>query len=336
MSLYPGLDAPRKKQYYRFWTLVFFALLAAGIIAVFFATRSIDYNWRWYRVPQYFIYLDTIEVKAEIEGEVTAISEASNETVVTVSDGSASEIYPLPSASDLRISQGDFLYPGDTIGTYQKWKVGLLLLGLWITLKASFISIILAMIIGVLTGLARISDNPALKWTAITYIELVRGSPLLVQMMIWYFVIGTLINQLFMHWGWSALPTIWYGIFSLAIFTGAYTAEIVRAGIQSIHVGQMEAARSLGLTYVDAMRLVILPQAIKRILPALAGQFISLIKDSSLLGVISIRELTKVTREVVTASLQPFELWIVCALLYLILTFALSLWVQRLERRAAR
>ena len=96
----------------------------------------------------------------------------------------------------------------------------------------------------------------------------------------------------------------------------------------------MEAARSLGLTYAQAMRKVILPQAFRRILPPLAGQFISLVKDSSLLGVISIRELTKASREVVTSSLQPFEIWIVCAILYLVLTFTLSMFVQYLERKA--
>lgn len=152
--------------------------------------------------------------------------------------------------------------------------------------------------------------------------------------MLWYFVIGTLFNNLLGSWGLSAIPTIWYGVLSLALFTGAYTAEIVRAGIQSVHTGQMEAARSLGMSYSESMMKVIMPQAISRILPALAGQFISLIKDSSLLGVISIRELTKITREVVTSSLQPFEMWIVCALLYLVLTFGLSLIVQKLERRA--
>ncbi len=110
-------------------------------------------------------------------------------------------------------------------------------------------------------------------------------------------------------------------------------AEMVRAGIQSIHRGQTEASRSLGMTYIQSMTHVILPQAMLRILPPLAGQFISLVKDSSLLGIIAIRELSKATREVVTTSLQPFELWFMCALLYLILTFSLSMFVQYLERR---
>ncbi|MEE8540504.1 MAG: ABC transporter permease subunit, partial [Desulfobacterales bacterium] len=111
--------------------------------------------------------------------------------------------------------------------------------------------------------------------------------------------------------------------------------EIVRAGIQSIHRGQVEAARSLGMTYAQAMRHIILPQAMRRILPPLAGQFISLIKDSSLLGIIAIRELTKAAREAVAASLQPFEVYLLVAVLYLVLTFTLSIFVQRLEKRMA-
>ena len=97
----------------------------------------------------------------------------------------------------------------------------------------------------------------------------------------------------------------------------------------------MEAARSLGMSYGQAMRYIIMPQALRRILPPLAGQFISLIKDSSLLGIIAIRELTKAAREAVTASLQPFEVFMLCAVLYLVLTFTLSMLVQHLERRTA-
>ncbi len=133
--------------------------------------------------------------------------------------------------------------------------------------------------------------------------------------------------------GFGQVPPLWFGVAALACFAGAYVAEIVRAGIQSIHRGQTEASRSLGMTYAQCMRHVILPQAFRRIIPPLAGQFISLIKDSSLLGIIAIRELTKATREVVTTSLQPFELWFVCALLYLVLTFTLSMLLQYLERR---
>jgi polar amino acid transport system permease protein len=144
-----------------------------------------------------------------------------------------------------------------------------------------------------------------------------------------------MVNTLLDKSGLQQLSPLWYGVAALAVFAGAYVAEIVRAGIQSIHRGQMEAARSLGMTYARAMQHIILPQAFRRILPPLAGQFISLIKDSSLLGIIAIRELSKATREVVTTSLQPFELWFMCALLYLVLTFSLSMFVQYLERRTA-
>ncbi|MGW8188034.1 MAG: amino acid ABC transporter permease, partial [Desulfobacterales bacterium] len=177
------------------------------------------------------------------------------------------------------------------------------------------------------------SDNPAAKWLAITYVELIRGSPLLVQIFIWYFVVGTMVNQLLFAYGFHEIPGLWYGVASLACFTGAYVTEIVRAGIQSISRGQIEAARSLGMSYAQSMRYIIMPQAMRRILPPLAGQFISLIKDSSLLGIIAVRELTKATREVITTQLNPFEMFFVCAALYLVMTFTLSMFVQYLERR---
>jgi polar amino acid transport system permease protein len=154
-----------------------------------------------------------------------------------------------------------------------------------------------------------------------------------VQIFIWYFVVGTMVNQLLLAYGLHEIPGLWYGVASLACFTGAYVTEIVRAGIQSIGRGQMEAARSLGMSYAQAMRYIIMPQAMRRILPPLAGQFISLIKDSSLLGIIAVRELTKATREVITTQLNPFEMFFVCAALYLVMTFALSMFVQYLERR---
>jgi len=157
----------------------------------------------------------------------------------------------------------------------------------------------------------------------------------MVQILIWYFVFGTVINDLLAAYGIGRISAFWYGVASLACFAGAYVTEIVRSGIQSIHRGQTEAARSLGMSYAQCMRYIILPQALRRILPPLAGQFISLIKDSSLLGIIAIRELTKAAREGVTASLQPFEIYMVLAVLYLVLTFTLSMFVQHLERRTA-
>ncbi len=314
--------------------VLFFVMAGMLITGTYFATLKVEYVWRWYRVPQYFYYKDTVETKAEIEGEVASLTPKGDQVEVVVRGVDEEELYQVP-AESVRVDEGDFIYPGDVLGSYQEWKVGILLQGLWLTLKVSVLAVFLGIIIGLFTGLARISGNPALRWTAIIYIELIRGSPLLVQIFIWYFVLGTVINNLLAQYGMNQLPPIWFGVVSLAVFAGAYVAEIVRAGIQSIHFGQMEAARSLGMTYPQSMRYIILPQAFRRILPPLAGQFISLIKDSSLLGIIAIRELTKATREVVTTSLQPFELWFLCAILYLVLTFALSMLIQYLERRMA-
>jgi polar amino acid transport system permease protein len=334
MSLYPGLDRPRSPHYKRFWTSMFFVLVALTCLGLYGATKYVDYTWRWYRVPQYFFYQDEQNIRTELDGEVTAVEQSKKgyEVEVTAMDGTVEE-YSVP-GQDIRVMEGDFVYPGDTLGVHKHWKVGQFLIGLWITLKVSLMSIVMGLVFGIATGLFRISDNPLLKWTAITYIELVRGSPLLVQLMIWYYVIGTLVNQILGAWSLPSIPGIWFGAVGLAAFTGAYTAEIVRAGIQSVHRGQMEAARSLGMNYSQAMRRVVMPQAIRRILPALAGQFISLIKDSSLLGVIAVRELTKTTREVVTTSLQTYEMWFVCAILYLLMTFTLSVIIQYMERKA--
>jgi polar amino acid transport system permease protein len=302
---------------------------------MYYSATNIDYVWRWYRIPQYFISKETIEVRSEVQGEVQLISEKSGIATIEVKDDVTgdSETYTIPS-DDVLISEGDFISMGDVLGTYKEIRPGIMLLGLWITLKVSMISIIVGILIGLIGGLARISDNPAFKWSSITYIELIRGSPLLVQIFIWYFVLGTLINTMLSKHGLPQIPPLWFGVAALSTFTGAYVAEMVRAGIQSIDKGQTEAARSLGMTYSQAMIHIIMPQALRRILPPLAGQFISLIKDSSLLGIIAIRELTKATREVVTSSLQPFELWFICALLYLILTFSLSMFAQYLERKA--
>jgi polar amino acid transport system permease protein len=321
-----------KQGNYYFWVGVFFLIVIGVVVSLYFSARQIDYTWRWYRIPKYFAYKEQVEIRAEMDGNVESILNKDKKAIITVKGPQESATYTAPEGT-LQVEKGDTVYNGDILASYQVWRVGILLQGLWLTLKVSVIAIFFGIVIGLFSGLARISSNPALKWTAITYIEMIRGSPLLVQIFIWYFVLGTLINNILVKHGMEQISALWFGVAALAGFTGAYVAEMVRAGIQSIHRGQTEAARSLGMTYVKAMRYVILPQALRRILPPLAGQFISLIKDSSLLGIIAIRELTKATREVVTTSLQPFELWFVCALLYLVLTFTLSMVLQYLERR---
>jgi polar amino acid transport system permease protein len=168
---------------------------------------------------------------------------------------------------------------------------------MWTTIWISAISGVLGLVIGLMTGLARVSKNFTINGLAAIYIEFIRGTPLLVQIFIAYFFVGTVFN----------LSRNVAGIGALALFAGAYVAEIVRAGIQSIPRGQMEAARSLGMSVPQAMLDIILPQALKRILP-LSGQFISLIKDSSLVSVIAITDLTKSGREIITSTFATLSL----------------------------
>jgi len=323
----------RPRSYY-IWMGVF--ILAIFLIAgtFYYATQKVEYIWRWNRIPIYFLYQDEIEIISDIDGEIESIKTDGDETVVTVKGLDKVESYIVP-AESVMIDVGGYVYEGETFAEYKQWKLGLLIWGLWLTLKISVIATIGGIIIGIIGGLTRISSNPALKGLTICYVELIRGSPLMVQILIWYFVLGTVINDLLAAYGMGRLPAFWYGAASLACFAGAYVTEIVRSGIQSIHRGQTEAARSLGMSYAQSMRYIILPQALRRILPPLAGQFISLIKDSSLLGIIAIRDLTKAAREIVSASLQPFEVYLLLGVLYLVLTFTLSMLVQYMEKRMA-
>ena len=323
----------RPRSYY-VWVGVFFLvlLLIAGVF--YYATQKVEYIWRWNRLPIYFVYQDDIEIISDLDGDIESVDRNGAETLITVKGLDTSESYQVPTESVV-VDVGGYVYEGETLAEYKEWKPGLLIIGLWITLKISVIATIAGIIIGIIGGLTRISSNPALKWLTIVYVELIRGSPLMVQILIWYFVLGTVINDVLAAYGLGRLPAFWYGAASLACFAGAYVTEIVRAGIQSIHRGQTEAARSLGMSYTQSMRYIILPQALRRILPPLAGQFISLIKDSSLLGIIAIRELTKAAREIVTASLQPFEVYLLLGVLYLFLTFSLSMLVQHMEKRMA-
>ncbi len=326
-----ALGKRRGRSYY-LGAAAFLALLFGLSTALYIATVKVDYVWRWNRIPQYFFYKAKNEIRADMEGEVAGITSEGQNRRILLKGTEGEKRFDVP-VQGLRVATGDYIYPGDVLGVREQWKAGLLMQGLGLTIKVSVIATVFGVLIGLFAGIARVSANPFFRWSAVTYVEIIRGSPLLVQIFIWYFVLGTLINSILARYDIGQVSPLWYGVASMATFAGAYVAEIVRAGIQSIHRGQMEAARSLGMSYAKAMIHVILPQAIRRILPPLAGEFISLIKDSSLLGIIAIRELTKATREVVTTSLQAFELWFVCALLYLILTFTLSMCVKYLERR---
>ncbi len=195
--------------------------------------------------------------------------------------------------------------------------------GLKMTLIISFVATLIGISIGTVAGLARISRQPAIRTIASVYVEVVRGIPLLVFLMYIFFGLGSFIN----------VPAFTAAVIGLGLFSGAYVAEIVRGGVESIPKGQMEAARSLGMTYLQSMWLVIIPQALRAILPSLAGQFISLIKDSSLVSVISIVDLTMVSKNLVVRTFQAFEIWTLTAVLYLVMTFTCSRLIQLWEKR---
>lgn len=220
--------------------------------------------------------------------------------------------------------------------------------GLVLTLEVSLASMALALPLGVVIGLCRTAHDPGARLLGFCYVEVFRGTPLLVQVMIWYFVLSeplglarlgeALLVVLGPLNGALGAPVvqpdrIGAAVVALSCFAGSYIAEIVRAGVQSIDRGQMEAARSLGLTHVQAMRHVILPQALRRILPPLASEFIALVKDSSLASVIGLVELTQATRNVQSSAYMTFEPWLVTAGLYLAINVVLSLLVRRLETR---
>ncbi len=308
------------------WHLLTGLILVLGVLAIWYSTSLISYEWRWNRVPQYFAYHAEEAQRAVDYGRVESISRQGSDALVTLS-GDGGEQQQLTVASDsLQLSEGDDVAEGDVIGVTRHWAAGPLLWGLWTTLWISVAAGVFGLLIGLVTGLCRLSANPTLRHLSTVYVELVRGTPLLVQIFIFYFFIGTVLN----------LSREFAGVAALALFTGAYVGEIVRAGVQSIVRGQDEAARSLGLSAAQSMRHVILPQAFKRVLPPLAGQFISLVKDTSLVSVIAITELTKSGREAITTSFSTFEIWFCVAALYLVINLPLSQIANRLERRLAQ
>lgn len=196
--------------------------------------------------------------------------------------------------------------------------------GFYYTITISAGSIFLGFCIGVAGGLAQVSESIFARQASRLYVEFFRGTPLLIQIYIFYFCLAAAIHY--------DNPVI-IGICSLALFSGAYITEIVRGGIESVSSGQMEAALSIGLSRRQAMRHVIFPQAFRRIIPPVTGQFVSLIKDSSLLSVISVRELTKASEVINATTYRTFEAYLPLALIYLLLTFPLSHLTRRLEKR---
>lgn len=194
------------------------------------------------------------------------------------------------------------------------------------TLILAFVGVLFGMILGTLLALMKLGRNKLLKALAIAYIEYVRGTPLLVQVFIVYFGTGVLGLEL------SKLTA---GCIAVALNSAAYVAEIVRAGIKAVNVGQTEAARSLGMNQNEALRFVIFPQAIKNILPALGNEFVSVIKESSVVSVIGVSELIFQTGVVQGASFKPFLPYVIVSLVYFAMTFVISRALGFAERRLA-
>jgi len=195
----------------------------------------------------------------------------------------------------------------------------------WITtFFISLASLLLSTAIGVLFALVRRSRILPLRYFGNIYVELVRGTPLLVQILIFFYVVAD---------AFHVSNRYLAGILILSFFSGAYISEIVRAGIESISQSQLESARAIGLTTSQTYRFVIFPQAIRIVLPPLVGQFVSLIKDSSLLSIIAVNEFTQAARDINSVTYSTLEAYIPLAIGYLILTLPISLWTRSLEKR---
>ena len=268
-------------------------LIAAFVVIAYKVSLGLNYNWSWGAMPQYVMRFDP-----------------------------------------------------DT----GQWVPNILLQGFLTTIRLSIWATLLATLIGIVMGMLRISQSLFRRMLAGSYVELTRNLPPLVLIFIFYFFVSDQIlpalgietfvrshsenTQALMTFLFAPPPLFTAfisALITLSIFEGAYMTEIVRAGIQSIEKGQWEAADALGLSKWQRMRLIILPQAIQRILPPLAGQFISTIKDSAIVSVISIQELTFQGMELMATTYFTFEIWITITAMYLVLTLACSLGVAKIE-----
>ena len=237
----------------------------------------------------------------------------------------------------------------------QSWTSNLLLQGLATTLRLAVWATIFATLVGIVMGYWRTCENLTLRIISRIYVELIRNIPPVVFIFIFYFFVS---SQVFPAIGIDSIDTrgdfaqsgLFYfmfgdprlfsnflaGMICLALFEGAYITEIVRAGIQSTPHGQWEAGRAIGLSHFNVLRDIIIPQAVRKILPPLAGQFITLIKDSAIISLISIQELTFIANEVAATTTKVFETWILVGFMYFALCYSFAVLFAHLEKRARR
>ncbi|MEO1091840.1 MAG: amino acid ABC transporter permease [Pseudomonadota bacterium] len=231
------------------------------------------------------------------------------------------------------------------------WRSNLLLDGLVTTLRMTVAAGIMALVIGALMAVARVSNVPSIRWLARTYVELVRNLPPLIFIFVFYFFIsGPVINLLGVA-DWAReldgparqvmavlfgpperFANFVTGTVCLALFEAAYVTEILRAGIQAVSQGQWEASQALGLSRWRTLRLIVVPQAVRKVVPPLTGQLISLVKDSSIVSLISVQELTFAGQQISVATRKVFEVWLTVAAFYFAICFTLSVVSRRLER----
>ncbi len=200
--------------------------------------------------------------------------------------------------------------------------------GLKYTILLSMTAIVISIVIGLLVALPGLSKNPFARGFNRVYVEIVRAVPLLVLILWVYYGLPIMLGV--------AINVFWAGVLALALSDTAFEAEIFRAGIQSIDRGQLEASDSLGLGYIDRMRYIVLPQALRRVLPPLGNQLVYMLKMSSLVSVIGMEELTRRANEMVTAEYRPLETYTILILEYLVLILIVSAGVRYLERRLSR
>jgi len=210
-------------------------------------------------------------------------------------------------------------------------SVPVLVEGAKITVEFTVVSVFFGMILGLVFALGRMAQNKVIRYISSGYIDFFRGTPLLVQIFLIYFGLP----QLFTF----TLPNNYEyiaGALALSLNCGAYTAEIFRSGIQSIDFGQAEAARSLGMSHYQSMRYIILPQAFRVVIPPLGNEFIAMLKDSSLLAIIAIEDLMYTGKIIAGRTFQPMPVFLMVAVMYLVMTMILSMFVNYTEKRLAK
>ncbi|MGE1063636.1 amino acid ABC transporter permease [Megasphaera paucivorans] len=203
----------------------------------------------------------------------------------------------------------------------------LLLEGALVTIEITAIAVSIGFLLGLFVSICRLSGVKIVQFIAVSYVNIIRGTPMLVQIFLIYFALPMIVGQ--------RIDPFVAAVAACSINSGAYVSEIFRAGIQSVDKGQMEAGRSLGLSWGQTMQYVILPQAFKHVIPPLGNEFISMTKETSLVSVIGFEELTRRGQLIIAKTYGSFEIWITVAAIYLVMTFGIARLVSYLERRFA-